>query len=348
MKNILFFILNGNNGATYIINANSLEAISTSLEFYKAQTLRSKVLNQGLKIVLFLVSKLARFILKSLKTVNSILNETFNNKIDFQLDTGCSVLISPTRDKVIVHHHNRFYHKFACGKSVQKVKNESVIYNILPSKPKYFQVSKLQDLQISDDSLCSFKLVNSSIESAKLSNIEEVLVPTLTEFFSYSNGKSESVLNYLDNLFKQLDNAGLPNYRYCLFEEMTRNYGSIVFPLGLVHRDFKPWNLKKYAKPLIYDFEETVLNGPPLEDLFNYYIDPVIRVQSVEDTIAIILSKKNMHNAYLKSLNIDVDYIIFLIIYILERILFWNKAKEFDTSQNYVDLLNYINNQFEF
>ena len=43
----------------------------------------------------------------------------------------------------------------------------------------------------------------------------------------------------------------------------------------MVHGDFKP-EYNKFKKPLIYDFEETIVNGLPLFDLFNYYISPTI------------------------------------------------------------------------
>ncbi len=92
-------------------------------------------------------------------------------------------------------------------------------------------------------------------------------------------------------------------------------------------------------------FEETILDGPPLEDLFNFYMDPLIRYKSAQDVIKETLNEKSIsnYNSYLKALNINMVYTPFLLIYVLERICFWTAANEKDTSNKYLALLNQIN-----
>ena len=74
-----------------------------------------------------------------------------------------------------------------------------------------------------------------------------------------------------------------------LINKIHSNNNKTKIPLGLVHRDFKPWNTQQQEKLLIYDFEEAVLSGPPLEDLLNYYIDPKIKYVSPSKLSNIIL-----------------------------------------------------------
>ena len=64
--------------------------------------------------------------------------------------------------------------------------------------------------------------------------------------------------------------------QFALLDQLSSKYGFLEISLGMVHGDFKPWNITNLKKPLIYDFEETIVNGLPLFDLFNYYISPTI------------------------------------------------------------------------
>ncbi|WP_179318035.1 phosphotransferase [Winogradskyella helgolandensis] len=340
----LFFILNGNNGATYILNAKSWSTISHSLKFYKPHALKSELLKQGLRLYVWLLGKVGRFKLQDKAAITTMIGQKVNYPLDFDLDDNCSVLISPTKDKVIVNNHKHYFQKFAFGKSYANVKQESDIYKRLPLKSKAFQISEIKDVQVVMGEFCSFKLCNSNTLISKPTDIKPVLVPVLTEFFQYSQSKETTCSNYLENLFAALDHAGLPDFRLCWSAEMETNYGAISWPLGLVHRDFKPWNVLSYQKPLIYDFEETVLDGPPLEDLFNYHIDPIIRYNSPEDVTAIIFAECqiNCYKEYLSHLNIHMTYKPFLIIYLLERILFYNVSEEVETSIKYTELFKYL------
>ena len=89
-------------------------------------------------------------------------------------------------------------------------------------------------------------------------------------------------VDYIEGLLKRFHSLnldainGLPEY----FTKIKNEFHTETIPLGLVHRDFKPWNTLLRDTVLIFDFEEAFIAGPPLEDLLNYYIDPIIRYQS--------------------------------------------------------------------
>ena len=297
----------------------------------------------ALKFVLWFLGIVHSKKLKSIPAIEVFLNDLLKNNIAFNLDQNSSVLVSPTKDKVIVNHHNTYFQKFAVGKSLSNVKKEAEIYILLHKKPKYFQVSSFTEIDLDTDTVCSFSLSNTDINTQKKENNEN-LVPALVAFFNYSKNNEVTVASYLDKLKKNkaLENVDV-NTSY--FNEIYTRFGSNTFPLGLVHRDFKPWNVILYQKPLFYDFEETILDGPPLEDLFNFYMDPLIRYKSAQDVIKETLNEKSIsnYNSYLKALNINMVYTPFLLIYVLERICFWTAANEKDTSNKYLALLNQIN-----
>ena len=126
--------------------------------------------------------------------------------------------------------------------------------------------------------------------------------------------------------------------------KIQKEYAAETLPLGLVHRDFKPWNILLRDSVLIFDFEEAIIAGPPLEDILNYYIDPVIRYQSAIQVYDFIYSKEKLteYTTYLKLLNVNVSFEVLLVTYILERIIFWTKEDELDTASRYKDLLSHL------
>jgi hypothetical protein len=346
MNQRLFFILNGNNGATYIINTANWIEISESLKFYRAYSLKSRVLKEGLR--LFLWSK-TNFYPKRLKIVEEMqeyLQSLSQSNINFQLDTKFSVLVSPTRDKVIVNHHSEYFQKFAFGKSYRKVKNEANIYSLFKKPLKHFQVSEFYDAENRDAQLCSFKLSNSHLITTKSNSSD--LVPALVEFFQISQVKNIKVDLFLEKLMKQTEflELGIIDMQAELLKRFNDIYGNWEVPLGLVHRDFKPWNILNYGKILIFDFEEAITDGLPLEDMFNFYCDPIIRYQETPKVAEVMLDTKMIerYNAYLKELNITLGYDFFLHIYLIERIIFWSNAKEPVTSNSYLNLSNYLIN----
>lgn len=340
--NHLFLIFNGNNGATYIVNTRAFRNITTSLKFYKARTFKAVLIKSVLTSLSCILGRFNSKRLKSIYEIEVFLNDLLKSEISFNLDKDSSVLISPTRDKVIVNHHNTYFQKFAVGKSFSNVKKEAEIYTLFENKPKHFQVSNFSEIELADK-VCSFTLSNRNINTQKKGSDETNLLPALVEFFNYSKTNDVSVAAYLNELKKNKSLFAL-DFDSPPFNDIYTNYGSHTFPLGLVHRDFKPWNILHYQKPLFYDFEEATLNGPPLEDLFNFYIDPIIRYKSPQVVIEETLNEKSvsLYASYLKSLNIQMDYTPFLFIYLLQRIHFWNEVNEMETSNKYLALLNHL------
>jgi len=352
MKIKLFYILNGNNGATYILNTSSWKNIGISLKFYRAYTIKGKILKKGLKCFLFVIGMFIPRFFKSKEDIKTYLKENINADVDFNLDSTSSVLISPTRDKVIVNHHEHYFHKFAFGKSFKKVKNESAIYKSLQNT-KEFQVASVMDLKIDEQlSSCNFKLVNPPVNTNNQLETIVDLSSLLVEFFNSStHKKTVTLVDYIEGLLKRFHSLnldainGLPEY----FTKIKNEFHTETIPLGLVHRDFKPWNTLLRDTVLIFDFEEAFIAGPPLEDLLNYYIDPIIRYQSAIQVYDFLYSKEKQteYTDYLKMSKITVSFEILLVTYVLERIIYWTKEDELDTVMHYKNVLNHIllNNQ---
>lgn len=341
MQNI-FYILNGNNGATYIINTSSFKSISESLKFYKARTLKQKIQKNvfGLYLMCINIINLTSR-LKSLEYISLYLGRLSDLDIDFELDNNSSILVSPTRDKIIIHHHGEFFQKFAFAKSLENVKNEANIYKLLDVKLSHFEVSSFFD-KVQTSKHCSFKL------SCKRNYIPEKLdlVSALVEFFLVSLQKDFSLLKYMDVLQSNIVEYDIESkYINTLLEQYKLKHKEACILLGLVHRDFKPWNINDTKGLLIFDFEEAVVDGLPLEDLFNYGIDPMIRYKDTQSVYENIFKKESVdeYERYLKILDIKVDFLVFLNLYIIERIIFWKKAGDNSTSNSYVMLFEYIN-----
>jgi hypothetical protein len=344
MKGKIFYILSGNNGATYIINTSAWNGISESLKFYRAYSIKSRILKAGLQYYLWLKKNFYPIGLKNIQEVQEFLQSLCQFKIDFQLDSKCSVLVSPTRDKIIINHHHEFFQKFAFGKSYNKVKNEAGIYNLFSKPVKNFQVSQYIPEEIGSSKFCSFKLSNSHLESIRSEDLN--LVPALVEFFKISQVTTIEAGHYIDSLTEKIKRLELElRGGQIEFLNQTKNkYASEEIPVGLVHRDFKPWNIIQYQKILIFDFEEAVTDGLPLEDLFNYYCDPIVRYKHVNEVAEVILNDNIivLYKAYLENLNISIDFKFFLHIYLIERILFWHTVNEMETSKAYLKLSNYL------
>jgi hypothetical protein len=345
MNKKIFFILEGNNGASYIFNIKDAESIVESLKFYKARTFKQKVMKNALKLYLNIIGFLCRVYslctLLDKSNIEQYLEKLTNLSIDFELDENCSILISPTRDKIIVHHHGDCFHKFAFGDSYANVKNEAKIYALLNRALQNFKVSKFYDLNDSQNKFCSFKL-GSQLQDAK-SDINLTLA--LIEMFNISRQDKQTFSSYLE----ELKNRYLKSSIKCetvveVLEEMEETHENKLIPLGLVHRDFKPWNINTENSLLIYDFEEAVLNGPPLEDFFNYYIDPIIQYISPSEIIKKIYLLKNIneYKFYLNELDIDIEFEILLYCYLIERILSYQASKDITIRKNYILLLKNI------
>lgn len=339
-----FWILNGNNGATYIINTKSWETISVSLNFYQARSVKAKVLKSGLHFFLWFIGRFPNKKLKNIEECQAFLKTLTPFDIDFELDANCSVLVSPTRDKVIVNHHGSYFQKFAFGRSYEKVKNEAAIYTLFNKTPLYFQISRLEDFYDATNEYCTFKLSNEKIKNEESSN--KSLSTVLVEFFNSSNTKEIDLTVYLDLQIDKLSKhkseefSSLQNHLLNLKTTCT----SINIPLGLVHNDFKPWNIINYDKILIFDFEEASLNGMPLFDLFNFYCDPIVRYKTPKKVIESVFNERIRKNydEYSNLLGIKVNINSMFDLYLIDRILFWQEAMEETTVLSYINLFNFI------
>lgn len=347
-----FYTLNGKNGATYIVNISNEVSINNSIKFYRATTIKSKIKKQLLKKYLTILRLGNTKATSTPKQISSFLQAKVSINLDFNINANCSILLAPTGDKVIVHHHNKYFQKFAFGKSYNNVIKESEIYNIL-GKPKHFKTSQLFNF-VNDKQLkyCKFKLKNETnkLVESKISN--DTICSALVEFFQSNSVNSININEYISSRINEYKDIFRDNLKQIedVANTMCLNNNNKKIPLGLVHRDFKPWNTLQQDKLLIYDFEEAVLNGPPLEDLFNYYIDPKIKYISPSKLSNSILSEKKilLFEDYLKRLEINVHYLVLLFTYLLERIIFWSNENNLKTLQAYKSFLVYLIQQNKF
>ena len=335
----MFYILKGNNGAVYIINTKSWDSISISTKFYNAYTKRLKFLKKCFQFTLFFAGKLGLLKLRSSIDTNRFICNVIDFNYDFDLNENCSALISPTKDKVVVNHHNNFFQKFAFKKSYKAVKNEYRIYNLFKQKPNFFSISSPQNFVDINESCCHFKLINiQKFVKEKNNNMTYALV----EFFKTSKLKKVRLIEYFRNL-KTTAITHIKNDSSIMTKvvDLENNIESDFFlKLGLVHRDFKPWNVNTEDGIHIYDFEASVTHGLPLEDYFNYFVSPILSYEAPEKILELIFNKEivSEFNFYLKELKIYIDFKVLLCCYFLERIIFYKSNVERNTRKLYIKL----------
>ena len=346
MSGRIFYILNGNHGATYIVNAKNLDSITYSLKFYKARTTKQSVMKDTLKLYLIILGLLSKVsflsVFKNKSEIKEYLEKLTDLHIDFELDENSSVLVSPTRDKVIVHHHGHFFQKFAFGNSYKNVRNEAEIYKLLDRPLRNFEVSKFYDYIDRENEFCSFKL-SSQHKSVKA---EIDIVSALVEMFNITRQDKCLFSTYLEGLKNRYRESDTENTLIkSVLETLEDAHQNELISLGLVHRDFKPWNINDEYGLLIYDFEEAVTDGLPLEDLFNYNIDPIIRYVSPLDVIDKIFMPENVkeYKRYLIMLKVDLDFEVLLYCFMLEKILFYKEVEHDEIRNQYIELLKNLN-----
>lgn len=343
----IFFILEGRNGATYIINAKNKKNINQSLLFYKARSTKQKIFKNA--FLLFLISfsalRFSKFtnIFKSTLEIDEYLGKLTSVTIPFS--NNSSILISSTRDKIIVN-NNHYFLKLAFSSSFYNVKKELAVYKKLSGEKKHFLISSVSSPRIEDE-VCSFEMHTPSRpkKSQKVTVTPDLLIEPLVEFFLHSDSNQINVVNYADNLFNKLSKltfikSGPINKIQKKLQSVTKR----TCPLGLVHGDFKPWNILPETPIVFFDFEEAVFEGLPLEDLLNYVIDPDIRYKSCEMMALIIFQEKNIssYRKYLNLLKININFKVFLYIYLLSRVEFWASKSQSDTAICYLNLLLFI------
>lgn len=349
MKNKIFFKYLGSNGAIYIFNLSTFRDIYTSLEFYKPLGLKRKLLKYIFTIYLQILSILSNlFNIKKLENIEEIrkyLSIKIDDSVNFNLDNKSSIFISSTGDKVIVNHNNVFFEKFAFLKSYIKACNEIKIYELLNNKEKIFLTSTIKDINIQNN-FCSFKLFNNFIEKKEKKIDDFILIDSLVDFFNISNIDKKNISFICDDL---KNNNYIKNNLIDLLTQIKKKYKDLEIKVGLTHWDFKIWNLQAYKnKLLIYDFEETKNFGLPMEDFYNYYIDS--KIMSDEKTIDImnfLNSQKfnNLKHRYCEKMNLNINNDLLLILYLLNRIIFYNKNGAQYIVNRYSSLLDLVKKQ---
>ena len=289
MKQPCFYIAKGKHGATYILNSKNWESIRYSLNFYNANSIKAKLLKPAFHVYLFIRGQLFANTLKNATVINSFLQNNSKTYTCFNINNNCSVLVAPTQDKIIVHHHHQYFQKFAFRNSYSKVKKEARIYALFKRPLIHFQVSKYYDALDQNDEIMSFKLSNENIDTQEAKLRSDNLVTLLTEFFKTVPQKKSTIKTYVGNLKKELQKlpTKVIKNQLRILKDLQATSEASEFPLGLVHRDFKPWNIIHFNKPLIFDFEEALVDGLPLEDLLNYYIDPIIRFKKIKNVVSL-------------------------------------------------------------
>lgn len=341
MKRV-FVILSGSSGAVYVFNVGSKSAIAESSKFYKALTPKQRFVKRLLLGYLHALHYLSRCctppVLKDSGSIQNFLSEITGNGLGIDLDQDTSVLVSPTRDKIIVHHHGRFFKKYAFGNSYGKVSNEANIYALLDRRFKHFRTAHTYDFESDVSGTCAFKLRIRQKPGAVSGDI----VAALAELFNVTRSGETLLRDYLDWLLYRYERSGPDDLtaRRALIE-LQGKCGHECIVLGTVHRDFKPWNVNTERGLLFYDFEETVTDGPPLEDLLNYVVDPIIRDRPVASVVKTLAAAENTDafTRYLTLLDIALDYETLLRIFIVERAVFWHEAGKPATSEKYLCLL---------
>jgi len=345
MSDKIFLLIHSVNGASYVLNAKNWKSISYSLEFYKPQNFKSVFIRECLRIFLFLGGKLKLRIFKSPTEIEQYLEENTAENFENLISTNSSVLVSPTRNKIIINEHNVCFRKIAFGESYEKVKKERGIYKLLVNKSNKFKVSDFLEIRDIDGKYYSFKMIAPSEKDVKFKRKWD-LVDILIEFFKSSKVQNETIEAYF---LKLQNNFDLSDYEQEInfINKIIGPHGQKVVPLGLVHRDFKPWNIKNSNPIIIYDFEETIKNGLPLEDLMNYYIDPIIRYKKTSLVADAILSedKIKQYHLYLNRLNVDINVMVLLFLYLFNRMLFWKGLKNLPVEKKFKGLFHELMNR---
>ena len=233
-----FLNIDGGNGATFFFSAASYAAWRKSLEFYRAVSWRST----GKKLLLTGAYPLLkrRATLSPADIAAAVGRELGLAELPV-IGSECSAMISPTRDKAIIHRHGFGYEKIAVGQSFAGIARELEIYRILARRrPTAFAYSRLgEEIQRSGE-VHFFMHGADGRFSEQIPPVRELLLP-LAEFFRLNGNR---ILPWE----KQWDSLAPDDEK--LTSRILREDRNGTTLVGLVHRDFKPWNVKRGAIPL--------------------------------------------------------------------------------------------------
>lgn len=276
MENNCFFRVDGSNGATFFLSSASFADWKKSLGFYRGVSYLAAVKKFLLLAAYFVMKRKATL---PASQVVAALRQILPESVVLMLDDHDSAMISPTRDKVIIHHHGRSFEKFAVGASCDGVARELDLYQLLESKkPQYFCFSPLLGGEKGKD----FVRLEMAYPPLQKGQGGALPLEAFAEFFDLKRENDATWASCWERL-------RLP------FEVPATDREGTT-PVGVVHYDFKPWNVNFGKLPQVFDFE-SVSFGLPLTDFFNYVVDPALHFGSVKECLRILREQKIWQSA---------------------------------------------------
>lgn len=318
-----FYRIDGGNGASFFFPVGTFADWKQGLEFYRAVSGTARFKKTLLKLAYPVLKRRAN--VGAAEVARIIASELRLTELP-TLDGHASAMISPTRDKALVHHHGRSFEKFATGNSLPGVAGELELYRRLAEwAPQSFSYSRLLDFS-ADEHIVRFEMGYAPGEFHDAPPMLSALIEPLAEFFTLPGRATRPWAE----LWKGLAPAVEPPAKYRDGET----------PVGLVHRDFKPWNVKSGDKPLFFDFESASLAGCPLEDIFNYYVEPRIRVMEAKKLAATAWRELfPLAAELLRRLDIpEAEIDRYWRWYLCERIAFWHAQGQTEHARRFKEL----------
>jgi len=325
-----FIRLDGNNHASYFFSAANSRDWRRSLEFYRAVSIVGYCKKS---LLLWSLPVLRRRASLSCREVGELLGRELSLTESPMLDEQCSALISPTRDKAIIHRHGLGYEKFAVGDSLPGVTRELDVYRLLSKKmPQTFAFSPLG---AADAGLQQTRFLMQYADGQFDDRIPRPasLVTPLVDFFSCGGTQTQAWADRWQTLII----TGGDEVAGRVMPQDQRG----TTPVGLVHRDFKPWNVKYGSKPLFFDFEMASFTGCPLEDLLNYTVDPMLRTTSPAAVGRVLYGNAmtELAEQYMEKSGFNTEEINRCRRwYLLERFTFWQQKGQAGLARKYLNL----------
>ena len=323
-----FYRIDGSNGAIFFFSTATWRDWLKSLQFYRAVSI-SAFAKKCLLQAAYPCAK-QRSVLDSQTVAEKICTCLCLHSLP-QLNANGSAMISPTRDKAVIHRHGVGYEKIAVGKSLPGVARELEVYQLLNQKsPQQFAYSQVEEAEKGTRDV--HFLMNYAVGTFS-ENYPDLgcLVHPLAEFFQLA---AISERPWEDQWRR------LANEEPQLMERISKLDHKGGTPCGLVHRDFKPWNVKGGKKTLFFDFESVVFDGCPLEDLWNYDVDPLIRCHTPENVWKRIQTRTWTHALQLLQIMglPSKEVFRYWCWYLLERNVFWSRHQQTELADKFLML----------
>ncbi len=319
----------GRNGASFFLSSRNFASWRKSLEFYRAFSYAAQVKKTAVELAYPVLKMRGGF--SADEAAESVAAEL---ELPFKPDMhgDCSAMISPTRDKAIIHRHGSGYEKIASGGSLPGVSRELDVYRLMAGNPpESFAVSAVSDVEETAEYVRFFMHYAGGSFTGTMPGIEKNVLP-LSEFFMKAEAKTAAWRDLYDCLALRNQNV-----EKMLAPDDMRG----MIQTGLVHRDFKPWNVRSGERPLFFDFEEAAFDGCPLEDLFNYDVDPMLR-RTTPEAVWKHVRLKTFHAAMelLEYLSINISELPRCWKwYLLERTVFWSERGQNQLSGRFAELM---------